>query len=316
MGTGLSRVFGLLPVPLSEWVVGAGVLGPLFWLAATLCRRQWRKAGRGLCKLIFCLCAAILWFVFFYGVHHTAPPLTEKLNLEVAPYSQDQLEAFVDYAVAQVNLLAGQVPRQGEDCDFGSFRELAKLADQEYAQLAERYPVYDRMRPGLVKRSLVGGRIMSLADLAGYYFPFTGESVVSSDVVQTHIPFDIAHELAHGLGIGPEAECNFSAFLACSGSADLRLQYSGWLCAYVYANNGLYAMDPAASSQRTAALCDLARHDLWVLNENLRRFEGPLNNAGSAVNDALIKATGQPDGVASYGKVADLLLAWFYWEHR
>ena len=72
---------------------------------------------------------------------------------------------------------------------------------------------------------------------------WTAESVGSSDVVDSHIPFNIAHETAHGLGIGPEAECNFAAWLACKDSEDVRFRYSGWLLAYIYASNALYSAD-------------------------------------------------------------------------
>ena len=305
---------GILPIPASELMIGGLVLGSLAWLILTLRRRDGRALLQGLCRLIWVGCAAVFLFVFLYGVHHTAPSLATQMGLEVGKYSTAQLETFVAQTVEQVNALAHQMPRDEEGtCDFGRFRPMAKQVSAEYIRLANEYAVFDRSRAGLVKRSLFGGRIMSYVDLAGYYFPWAAESTVSSDVVDTHIPFNIAHETAHAIGIGPEAECNFAAWLACKDSEDLCFRYSGWLLAYIYASNALYANDYDAWYRQYGALCADAVHDLQVLNRSLEQFENTkVNELGSKANDALIKATGQADGIRSYGKVVDLMLAYSF----
>jgi len=289
------------------------VIGSMTWLIVSLRRPNGRVLLRGLCRLVWVGCAAVFLFVFLYGVHHTAPPLSSQMGLEVGQYSTAQLEQFLACTIAEVNDLAVQVPRNQEGtCDFGRFRPMAKQVAQEYIRLANEYAVFDRPRAGLVKRSLFGGRIMSYVDLAGYYFPWAAESTVSSDVVDTHIPFNIAHETAHAIGIGPEAECNFAAWLACKDSEDLRFRYSGWLSAYIYGANALYANDYDAWYRQFETLCPQAVHDLQVLNESIARFENTrINQLGSQANDALIKATGQAEGIRSYGKVVDLMLAYF-----
>ena len=309
---------GLLPIPVSELMIGGLVLGSLAWLILTLRRRDGQALLQGLCKLLWMGCAAVFLFVFLYGVHHTAPSLASQMGLEVGRYSTAQLEALVAQTVEQVNDLAGRMPRDQEGtCDFGRFRPMAKQVSAEYIRLANEYAVFDRPRAGLVKRSLFGGRIMSYVDLAGYYFPWAAESTVSSDVVDTHIPFNIAHETAHAIGIGPEAECNFAAWLACKDSQDLRFRYSGWLLAYIYSANALHASDYEAWHRQFDKLCPEAVHDLQVLNQSLVRFENTkVNQLGSQANDALIKATGQTEGIRSYGRVVDLMLAYFSAENE
>lgn len=313
----LSRIVGVFPFPLSEWIIGGLIVGWTGWLLHTLIRRR-QALLPGLSRLLCMGCAAAFLFVALYGVHHTAPTLASQMGLTVEKYTTAQLEALVAETVKQVNALAPRAPR-GEDgrCDFGDFRQLAVRVSEEYSALKAQWPVFDRPSAGLVKRSLLGGRIMSYIDLAGYYFPWAAESTVSSDVVQTHIPFNIAHETAHGLGIGPEAECNFAAWLVCKDSEDVRLRYSGWLCGYVYASNALYAADYEAWHRQATALGEDVRLDLRVLNEKVSRFENTVSNKiGSAANDALIKATGQSEGIRSYGRVVDLMLAYFYEYHE
>ena len=307
----LSRLTGLIPIPLSEWLLAGLIFGVLIWLTVTLLRRRWAAFGRGFCFLVFLGSLSLFLFVSLFLVQHSAPPLAQRLGLTVEQHTADHLAEYVAYTVEQTNALADKVPRSAAgDCDFGPFKSLSRLVQAEYDRLASENAVFAVPRPSSGKRSLLGGRIMSRIDLAGYYFPYTGEQIISTDVVDSHIPFDVAHDGAHARGIGPEDECNFAAWLVLKDSGDVRLRYSAWLNAYIYANNALFAVDRERASALYSSLPPEARHDLTVLNESLRRFEGKLNDLGSAVNDAYIKATGQPEGVRSYGKVVDLLLAW------
>ncbi|MBQ4577828.1 MAG: DUF3810 domain-containing protein [Clostridia bacterium] len=313
LSNGLAFFTGLVPIPVAELMVAGLILGPVIGLVSVLKRRDWGALLRGVCRLVCVGCAAAFLFVFLYGVHHTAPSLASQMGLDTRGFTAAELDDFVSHAVEQANGLAAQVPRDGEStCDFGSFRAMAKQGRREYSRIKEDYAVFDRPQAGLVKRSFLGGRIMSYIDLAGYYCPWAAESTVSSDVVDSHIPFNIAHETAHALGIGPEAECNFAAWLACKDSEDVRFAYSGWLLAYIYAGNALYSADYEAWARQYESLCPEVQHDIHVLNESLRPFEDTkVNQMGSAANDALIKATGQSEGIRSYGRVVDLMLAYF-----
>ncbi len=317
VASGLSRVLsfftGLLPVPVCEWALVGLVIGWLVFFIRKALRRDWAAFARGACKLCAMFCAMAFLFVALYGVHHTAPSLAGQLGLTVETYSVQQLIDLTAATAGWVNDLAPRVQRDSDGkCDFGSFRQIDRQIGHAYTALAEDYAYFDRPRAGSVKKSLLGGRVMSYVDLAGFYCPWTAESVVSSDVVDSHIPFDIAHESAHSMGIGPENECNFAAWLACIRSDRTEIQYSGWLCAFVYASNSLYAADHEAWLQLRTSLCEQANFDLQVLSDSLARFEDTkINELGSKANDALIKATGQQEGLRSYGKMVDLMLAYF-----
>jgi len=53
------------------------------------------------------------------------------------------------------------------------------------------------------------------------------------------------------------------------------------------------------------------KKDLEQRTEYWRKFEGPVQNASSSVNDVYLKSNLQQDGVASYGRVVDLLLGYY-----
>ncbi|MGN1109482.1 MAG: DUF3810 family protein, partial [Oscillospiraceae bacterium] len=53
------------------------------------------------------------------------------------------------------------------------------------------------------------------------------------------------------------------------------------------------------------------RRDFTAENEYIHAFEGEVQKASSTVNDGFIKAQGVSDGTRSYGRVTDLILAWY-----
>ena len=63
----LSALCGLLPFPVSEWLLVFLVLGWVTWLLLRLCKRRWALIGRGLCRLVCMGCAAVFLFVALYG---------------------------------------------------------------------------------------------------------------------------------------------------------------------------------------------------------------------------------------------------------
>lgn len=132
------------------------------------------------------------------------------------------------------------------------------------------------------------------------------------------LPFTMCHEAAHRLGIASEQEANFSAFLACSTSDDVRFSYSGYYSAFNYCVNALLAQDPERAQQLVSdalagangAGVALVLQDRTATQAHYRAFEGPFEDVGTTVNDTYLKSFGEKDGVRSYGLVVDYLLAW------
>ncbi len=305
-------LWGLVPTPLSEiLLILAVVCGPMLLIVYLV-----RRRGAGLKRLLCALCAAagslLLTFQLLFGVHYQAPSLASQLGFSVREYTVDELRDTTAWLAEQVSALAPNVPR-GQDgvCDFGSFDEQIQAVALAYDALAAQYPVFDTptrsVRP---KPARLLSVVMSYLGITGYYFPFTAEPVVSIDNVQTHLPSTIAHEWAHARGIGPEAECNFTAFLACTASEDVRVRYSGYLTAYIYASNALYTYSYEEAQEISAALHEQAKGDIRTLNAHWAQYETPVQEVGEAVNNAYIRATGQPDGVRSYGQMVDLLISY------
>ena len=62
-------------------------------------------------------------------------------------------------------------------------------------------------------------------------------------------------------------------------------------------------------------LSDGVQRDLAANNAYWDQFEGPIAQISSQVNDSYLKANQQEDGVKSYGKMVDLLLADYRQRH-
>lgn len=307
------RLWRLFPVTAAGFAVLLALPAVLCALLAAALRRGRRGVRRALRRLA-CVAAWLLCaFVLLFGVHYQAPPLSQTLGLSVRPFSAAELCSLARFLAEKVNELAPSVPRSDEGvCDFGSFDELTACVAQGYDALCTQTAAFDTPGRSLTPRSTqLLAPVMARAGITGFYFPFTAEPVVSLANVQSSLPFTIAHEWAHARGVGPEAECNFSAFLACTAASDTRTQYSGMLSAYVYVSNALYTYSYDDWVNISRSLHPLVQLDLQVQRDFWQQFEGPAQDVGSAVNDAYIKATGQPDGVQSYGKMVDLLISWY-----
>ena len=123
------------------------------------------------------------------------------------------------------------------------------------------------------------------------------------------VPWTMAHELAHQCGFMREDEANFIAYLACKESDDALMRYSGYLLAYDNAVSALRKVDPEAASAIGSGLSAAVRRDLAQRAEHWAQYEGPVQDVSNAANDTYLKANNQADGMRSYGRMVDLLLA-------
>ena len=153
-------------------------------------------------------------------------------------------------------------------------------------------------------------QILSYQQVTGIYSPFTLEANYNRDIPGFSIPFTLCHELSHLRGFMREDEANFIAWYACAASDIPFMRYSGNLSAYIYAGNALYSADFERWRRVSTALCSEAWTDLEYSNAYWAWFEGPPAELHDQINDSYLKANGQSEGVKSYGRMVDLMLAW------
>ena len=311
----VSAATGWMPFSLSEAIVIAGVVAIGAAGLHVLLRARWRRwTAAGAASAVALLTAAIAVAVFAFdlawGYNYDRAPVAALLRYDLAPAPADDLAALAAELLAQAAALREGLPEDGT----GVFRltdgrrgALGRAA-RGYAapELALRLPVPHLSAP---PKLVLLSPLMSYLGIGGIFIPYTCEANVNATLPDWEIPFTSAHELAHQRGFAREEEANYVGYLACRAHPDRDFQYSGTFRAALYSLAALAQADRASYGRlRGTVTAPLAR-DLAALAAWHRRYESRLGEVQERVNDAYLKTQGQADGVRSYGRMVDLLLA-------
>ncbi len=282
------------------------------------------------------------------GVNYQRESFSEKSGLEAEQYTAEELKAVCLWLTEEVNARAGLVERGGsgemiltmpgaEDRGSGPSGEmsvsgngntaagadgdsraagtgemplqvLGDMAVQAMTKLAEDYPdlkgYYPHPKPVCISE------ILSYQNLSGVYSPFTVEANYNADMVDYNIPFTLCHELSHLRGFMQEEEANFIAFLACIGTGKQDFEYSGYLTGWVYCMNALRRTAAEEWQEVREELDEAAEADLRENSRFWDSYDGAVAEVSDKVNDTYLKANGQSEGVKSYGRMVDLIIAY------
>jgi len=168
------------------------------------------------------------------------------------------------------------------------------------------YPTVGRVR---VKKLWPGGLLMRFGS-SGFYLPFTGEAYISANLTPVEIPFDVAHEMAHGYGFSQEGTCNFLAYLACISSGDPFIKYSGCLVYYSHISADLYRASPGEYKELNKKLPPGVIADRVKKYWNWQQYRGWLMDWSQKVYDTYLKTQGVREGIKSYDRLVILTAAW------
>lgn len=264
-------------------------------------------AYRGIAGLVSIACVTYFAFTLLCGLNYHRYSFTHYTEYEVEQYSIDELE---ELCLTLADEIEEERAHLGEEVDVGTgdFKWYAQNSVEAMQTLANHYPALKKPLYSTPKPVLMSG-FMSDAGIGGVFFPFTVESNINDEVPFFTIPSTMTHELAHQCGFMREDEANFIAYLACLQSDDPLMRYSGYYLAFNKSISALYSSD---QEKAEAILEDLSptiqkdraqSRDFWV------QHDGLLTEISRSTNDAYLKANNQSDGISSYGRMVDLLLA-------
>lgn len=303
----LSGITGPFPFAVWEVLLVLIVLLALYFLAKNLSKK--RGFFCWVAGVILLVSVMAFLFVGLWGLNHFAPPVADRVGLEVTGYTKEQLADTVQYMADQAGRWADQVERD-ENGDLAiDFEAMAKQAPEGYKVLAQENPFF--AGSDAPAKKLLVDEAFSYMGVTGIFIAFTGESCVNPGAYEASIPFTMCHELAHRLTVAPEDEANFCAFLACEASSDPAFQYSGWYSAFVYTYNALHKVDSDAAYRIWDGMAERVKQDCRNANTHYDQYEGEVQEAAQKVNDTYLKVFKEESGIQSYGEVADLLIAWY-----
>ncbi len=310
---GLNRITGRLPFSIFELLL-CGLLLALIVAAAVLGWQVFKGqlvpgwGIRAALRLLSVVLGFVLLFNILWGFNYYRLSLADQLGVTIQQHTVQALEALCTPLIQRANALSEAVERDEEGV-MTSLGGPGKTVSRTASGFSEAY-----RRTGLFSGSygppkpVLNATIMSYAGISGIYSPFTGEANVNGLIPAAFLPATAMHEAAHAYGYAREDEANFIAWLTCRLHPDIDYRYSGALLGLTYSMNALYGADPEAYQQLRQEYSPGVAADLAANRDFWKRYEGPAEKLQTKVNDRYLKANGQTDGVASYGRMVDLLL--------
>jgi uncharacterized protein DUF3810 len=191
------------------------------WRARTL-----RPLGRTVFHLLATTAALYIAFLALWGLNYRRVRMTERLVLDRAAPTSEQVMGLGLNAVSEMNRLYAGAHEQlvvGAEWRDSALRNA--FADVQHALASA-----PDAQPGRLKRSLLGP-YFRWAGVDGMVNPFGLEVIANPDLLPFERPFVAAHEWSHLAGYADEAEANFVGWLTCVRALPSH-QYSGWFYLY------------------------------------------------------------------------------------
>jgi len=311
----LGFLFSFSTYAVAEILLVMAAAAGLFFLVRSIVRAARERSGWPLLMWLssFFLAVASVYFLFIllWGGCYHIPKLEKRLELHTVPQDESILVAAAMRHLEDVLVYSSLVPRDATGAvSAGGFDALAPEAANSVKALMAKAP--DLFGSAIVTppKRAASYKLLGMLGIGGIYVPFTGESVVNTVSTDPFLPSTMCHELAHRLGFAPEEDANLIAYLACMESEEPIFRYSGALMAYTYCYSAV--TDPA---NKTVLWRRLNEGTADVLDDFSRdrvewdQYDGPLREAAQNVNDAYLQSMGQEEGIRSYGRVADMLIA-------
>lgn len=254
--------------------------------------------------------AGVLFLLFqlLWALNHARLPFATQIDLVMKPVETARLEATARELARRAAAVRPAAFPDGQPFLNPLWR--ASVADA-YALVGARWPVLAGPRPPI--RGAGISRLMTYSSVSGIYCPFTGEPNVNVEIPAVMLPFIACHEVAHLRGYAREDEADFIAWWVGSRAADPTLVYSAHLLAYRVTMGKLWG---ASMTTHMNVLKDVpaeVRADNRTIDAFWARQPKTVSKVATAIsqttNDFYLKSSGHADGVRSYGRMVDLLVA-------
>ena len=262
-------------------------------------------------RKILILCGAVYFlFYFCWGLNYYRLPYSEIAGLPLAPSSTSELRELCTSLIGRTNEARALLP-SAEDSTLDlplSAADLQSRMRVAYSK-ADEDAIHGIRALIASPKPLLCSRFFSYMGITGIYIPFTSESNYNDDIPMPLKGATVCHELAHRQGFAREDEANFIAYLVCINATDGYLNYSGLLLATIHSMNKLYERDRESFNELYTLYSYEVAADLNAERIYWRAHSGYIEEAATRINDSYLKSNNLTDGVESYGRMVDLLLA-------
>lgn len=280
---------------------------------------RWYLAANTFLNVFIVLGVFALLYVWGCGVNYYRYPFSYYSNLTIQEASKEELYNLCMELSERTNAARAMLTENENDEGIYTLsitnKELGEKAQKAFKTLSKEYPVFSGIYPAT--KPVFFSRILSKMEITGIFIPFTMEANVNIDIPHYSIASTMCHELAHLHGFIREDEANYISYLACISSGDSDLIYSGLMEALIISGNALYAKDSELYFSVRETYSEAVVRDMKANSVYWKQFENTaISNAADKVNDTYLKANNQSDGIQSYGRMVDLLLAEYRKNHN
>ena len=263
-------------------------------------------------NITFALSVAMFLYVLFCGINYYRHEFTYYSGLEIKESTTNELINLCDNLISEANELRTNLKTGKNNITElfdANYYGTAERASNSFDKISRSYDVLKGNYP--YPKLVVFSDVMSHMRITGMFFPFTFEANINKNVPAYQIPSTMLHELVHLRGFMREDEANFISYLACVNSGYDDFAYSGTMLALSYSMNALYIEDYDSYYNLYNSISEDVKNDMKYSLNYWKQFETIIADISSKVNDSYLKANNQVDGVKSYGRMVDLLLAYY-----
>ena len=307
-------VVGLIPVSVGEILVVLVSATLIIFLILTVIKTIKYKSSiyfkTFTINIIATASCLYFLYVLFCGMNYYRYEFTVYSGLEIKKSSTQELIELCDSLINDANELRKKLNTDESGIatlNENNIYETSKKAQNSFNNISNKYDVlkgnYPKPKPVFFSRA------MSHMQITGIFFPFTFESNVNVNIPSYQIPATMCHELVHIRGFMREDEANFLSYLTCISSGYDDFAYSGTMLALTYSMNSLYTEDYDAFLNLHKKYSEDVKRDMKYTNDYWEQFQTKIAEISHNINDTYLRANNQADGVKSYGRMVDLLLA-------
>lgn len=310
----LSKITGVFPFSLAEVLV-IGICGfVIFYIIGFIVKlkRNNNKRTLTLNFIINSLCfISVIYFlfIFLWGLNYNRLSFGEIASLKTKNTSSKELASLCESLIYRANTLRQNLKEDSKGVMYipGGYKDVFKREYKGYEAAGLKYNElsgsYGNPKPILLSK------LMCYTGITGVYFPFTGEANVNININDFMLPCTAAHEMAHERGFAREDEANYVAYVACTLSPYTDFQYSGVMLGLIYSMDALRSVDINQYKLLVKEYSPAVFRDLKNENQFWSKYDGIIENVSNTINNGYLKSNGQQDGVQSYGRMVDLLIA-------
>jgi hypothetical protein len=310
----LSTASGIFPFSLAEILVIVTFIYAVFLIVTLIislrkCKNKKILIFDFIVKVLCIISVIYFLFIFLWGLNYNRLSFSETAHLQVKENSSKELADLCEELISRANTLRENLKEDSTGVMYipGGYKDVFAREAAGYEALSRKYSElsgsYGSPKPVLLSK------LMCYTGITGVYFPLTGEANVNVNINDFMLPCTAAHEMAHERGFAREDEANYIAYAACTLSPYVDFQYSGVMLGLIYSMDALRKADYNQYKILTTKYSPKVLRDLRSENEFWSKYEGVIENVSDSINNNYLKSNGQQDGVKSYGRMVDLLIA-------